>query len=115
MAKTLTLITIRADGVTDERQVRPGDDQAFRQAVGGHLETVPYFTRITYKGRLHSCVAFCNEEGKLEGLPVNRPATALWLKQLPPGSEMAPFSVAGDVLVGDVAIVFGDARLMRQL
>lgn len=111
MADTLTLVIIRADGEESEEPVRPNDLTRFQQAVGGYIETVPYFQ--TYKGR--RCWALCNEEGKLKGLPVNIKATRLWFEQLPGVEQMEPFSVAGDVLVGDVAIVFGDATLMEQL
>jgi hypothetical protein len=51
-----------------------------RRAVMGHLEAVPHRAP-------EDITAYCNEEGKLYGLPVNIPAT-LFLRMV------------GDVLVG---------------
>lgn len=55
--------------------------------VGGYIEAAPIFDR-----RL---TMYCNEEGKLQGLPVNRLATIL----LDHGAH--------DVIVGDVVLVGG--------
>ena len=78
--------------------------EELREGVGGDIETVPFFT--TYKGEI--AVAFCNEHGKLDGLPVNRRATALWYAQ-------EPRFIGRDHLVGPVVIVTGDRALMRRL
>lgn len=53
--------------------------------VGGHIELVT----------LRDCYIVCNEEGKLEDLPVNIKATHFWRGLLPE---------CGDFLVGDVLI-----------
>jgi hypothetical protein len=71
---------------------------------GGYIETVPYFTK--YKGR--PCVAFCDEEGKLHGLPVNQRATALWY-------ALEPRFIGRDILVGPIVIVSGDRALLDSL
>lgn len=74
----------------------------FQKAVGGSIEVVPGFTRR--EG--NPCVAFCNEEGKWEKLPVNPLATTIWLAACP---------LVQDVLVGPVVIVEGDEEFMRAL
>lgn len=71
--------------------------------VGGYIETVPMFTK--YKG--NSCVAFCNEEGKLNQLPFNHAATSAW--------AWAAGSISNDVLVGNVIIIQGDDEFMEAL
>lgn len=80
---------------------------------GGLLEMVPGFTSIAYDGEIHRCVAFCDEEGKLErGRPpmaLNVEATRQWLARLPPDLKTR------DYLVGQVAVVFGDDEFMEEL
>lgn len=78
-----------------------------RDAVGGDLELVPFFS--TYQDR--ACIAFCNEHGKLQGLPVNEAANVLWRAyRVPP-----PFTIDGDYLVGPVVVLIGDFEFMRAL
>lgn len=74
------------------------------KAVGGYIELVPYFN--DYKGV--NCRAFCNEYGKINGLPYNEPATALWERAF--GKSVRP-----DFLVGSIAIVTGDREFMSEL
>ena len=52
----------------------------------------------------------CNEEGKLQGLPVNKEATKIWAELLFEGGN-AVIGRMTDCLVGDVVILKGDARL----
>jgi hypothetical protein len=97
MAKTrsaLRLLTIlHPDGTLTRREYEKSQQlDVFQQAVGGYIELIGGFTR--FEGRART--AYCNEEGKLDGLKVNLYATALWggcLQRVP-----------GDVLVGPVAI-----------
>jgi hypothetical protein len=72
---------------------------------GGYLEVVPYFTQ--FEGR--PCVAFCDDNGKRKGLPVNKLATWLWLIQLAASPKYH------DQLCGNIAIVTGDEELMADL
>lgn len=103
-----TILSINTDGTTSTRLVHdPGVLIHLRAIVGGHIEIVPGWDRITWHGVEHGCVAFCNEEGKLKDLPVNEPATALWYHCL--GRPTA------DYLCGNIAVVWGDAGFMRQL
>lgn len=83
MAKLIT-----PDGLT--RDVTPADGKAFtldelQGFVGGYIQLV----RLT-----RSRLMCCNEEGKLERLPLNRTATAEW----------AALHGLTDVIVGSVVI-----------
>ncbi len=62
-----------------------------QHAVGGYIEGVPAMDDAG--GFDESYTAYCNEEGKLDGLPVNRPATKF--------CRVDGF----DVLVGPVVII----------
>lgn len=100
-----TLTIIKADGtITEETLTTAPDIDKLQAAVGGWIETVPYFSK--YRGT--NCVAFCNEEGKLEGLPPNHAATELWYAIVPRARGL-------DYLVGSIAIISGDDALLRQL
>ena len=98
------LTTIRAaDGQRIASDLnRPPTLDELQGAVGGYIEPVPAFDRFDGK----TCIAFCNEEGKLHGLPVNAAATRAWHDQTDPHD---------DILVGDVCIVTGDTDFMSSL
>jgi len=99
-----TLTVIRADGSAETRLLTKAPTlEELQEIVGGYIELVPLFENFGDKG----CVAFCNEEGKLNGLPINRVATLAWATG---GGHMV-----SDVLVGDVVIVQGDDDLMERL
>lgn len=78
--------------------------EVLQAAVEGHIEVVPLFN--TFRGA--SCVAFCNEDGKLEGMIRNILAQELW-------ETAAGCVISGDFLVGPIAIVTGDDELLRSL
>ena len=93
--------TIRVEG--------PPSDATLRQAVGGEFEDIPGFNSISYEGDVHRCLAFCNDQGKALGLPLNVRATALWHAALrrhgyERGLRREDGTVA-DRLVGDVVVV----------
>ena len=69
-------------------------------AVGGYIELVPMFT--TFHGE--PCVAWCNEMGKINDLPLNRKATELWAEQ---GGTF-------DYLLGPILIVTGDEAFRQS-
>lgn len=73
------------------------------ELVGGYIEIVPLFD--TFQGE--EAVACCNEEGKLDRLPVNTNATEAWW--------LAAGQPLDDFLVGDVVICQGDAEFMASL
>lgn len=99
------IITIPADEATPPSEIGVAGSAmilaSLRGIVGGYIEIVPFFT--TWQGE--PCVVFCNENGKLDGLPVNRRATAIWWQLYP----------TSDHLVGDVAVVMGDEEFLREL
>lgn len=90
--------------------------EALQGWVDGPIEQVPMIGHKCLRlvaDRLESLplepsdevTAFCHEEGKLEGRPVNRLATKMWHQ----GGYM------GDVLVGDVVFVWGSSPFMAEL
>lgn len=78
-----------------EFETEPRLDE-LQAAVGGYIEVVPHFN--FFNGR--PCAAVCDEEGKLKGKPINEEATIAWRAQ----------TNTTDVLVGDIAIVYGGLR-----
>lgn len=86
---------------------------AFLQsAVGGYIETVPFWE--TYGDE--PCLAFCNEEGKLLGLPYNDSATRAWhaafIRTLDHPMTFSEF-IQRDQLAGPVVVITGDAEFMK--
>ena len=79
---------------------------------GGHLESVPYFHSIQHGRQRHRCAAFCDEDGKVKGLPMNMLATQLWDQSM---RRSHGCSASPDFLVGQIAVVFGDAEFMEAL
>lgn len=100
----MELITIKIDGTEDRITVDdvPTLDQ-MQSAVGGYIETVPYFERFEGK----PCVAFCDEEGKLKQKPINEKATMKWAQHFD-----GPID---DVLVGDIFIITGTPEELAQI
>jgi len=80
-------------------------------AVGGYIEAVPYFQTIQRFAKIQTCVAFCNEHGKLDGLPINEHATWLWYRAL----ERNKLCPSDDVLVGSIVVLFGDREFVAAL
>jgi hypothetical protein len=103
------------------------DLEALQAAVGGYIEAVPGLASIAWPGTAPvPCVAFCNEDGKGEGEPINNQATLLWdaaMRRLrdDAGRPLYPNGLLGrdglpaDVLVGSVAVIVGDAELLAAL
>lgn len=80
--------------------------QELRWAVGGPFEVIPGFDY--YNGI--ECVAFCNEEGKLKGLPLNYNGTKAWRAALKIKEQSTT-----DNLAGNIAIVYGDKEFMEAI
>jgi hypothetical protein len=103
----------------------PGDDQPKmieivgpptldwlkRHLDGGYLESVPGFDWFVEPGTEVSvrCVAFCDEDGKGKGLPLNVEATTHWFESM--GTNLYHL----DYLVGPVLVVVGDDEFMDAL
>lgn len=66
-------ITLDAEGVAKEIELTEGESQlkVLQDAVGGWVQAVDFTQDLTL---------WCNEEGKLNGLPINPMATFLWEK-----------------------------------
>ena len=81
--------------------------------IEGPPEEVPGFTSISQQGVVRRCSAYCAENAKQKGLPVNSTATVLWhaaLKRqgLERGLRREDGTIA-DWLAGDVAVVLDEA------
>jgi hypothetical protein len=87
---------------------KPDLDEMRAKIGGGYIQVVPKWQQLP-DGR--KCVAFCDEDGRMKGLPVNDAATALWHDELKRGGLSGEF----DVLRGPVLCVSGDAAFMRAL
>lgn len=77
--------------------INPKDGKEFsceelRAFVGGHFQMLNPASRT-------GAVMFCNEEGKLLSLPLNRTATIVWQQYCEPGSERSHDFVVGDVVI----------------
>ena len=97
---------------------RPAELRELKDGIGGgYLEVVPQFTTIPFGGTVLNCVAFCDEHGKLNQLPVNDLATHMWGQALwRRGVEL--FNKHGepnDWLVGQIVVIFGDREFMAEL
>ena len=66
-------ITLNTEGEAKEVELVEGESQLdkLQQAVGGWVQAVDFTPNLTL---------WCNEEGKLIGLPINPMATFLWEK-----------------------------------
>lgn len=99
------LVAIHPDGLVHRALIdtHPTLDQ-LKDIVGGYIELIPYFNKFENK----PCLAFCNEMGKLTGLPVNLKATNLWIDAY--GGSVSP-----DYLVGSIAIVVGPRSFLNTM
>lgn len=89
----------------------PPDLKLLQAHVKGNIELIPLFDTIVINNELCKCVAFCNEEGKLQDLEVNATATSMWASAMLKSGHM----LAGDMLVGNVAVVIGDNELLEAM
>ena len=92
---------------------------AVKAAIGGgYIEEVKGFTTIEHGGKLHTCVVFCDEDGKRKQLPLNKLATTLWdqaLRRIGQPTLARPDGSAIDFLVGQVLVVIGDQEFLEAL
>ncbi len=70
----ISAIIIPATGPATVGEI-PQDIRTLQGIVGGYIEAIP--TMHNENGEAQA-MFWCNEEGKLQGLPINRRATALW-------------------------------------
>lgn len=105
-----TLLIYRPEAAEpEERELTAAPSlEELQVLVGGWIEAVPGLKTVTRLGKRLPCAAFCNEEGKLDGLPLNHAATAIW-------HAAAPAFSGVDVLMGTVAVVLGDEELLAEV
>jgi hypothetical protein len=111
------LTIIEPDGT---RKIIPLDDEpdleVVQEAVGGFIELVPGFNTIETERGLEPCLAFVNEEGKLDDRPqtknmtLNLVGTVLLRRAI--GRGRHPYFP--DQLVGPVAIITG-AEVLKKM
>ena len=112
-----TMTVIEPGSVSVTQLTAPPDLEALQKAVGGWIECVPWFNWFI---ELESeswvpCLALCNEEGKLEGLPYNEVATMAWAAAIMHGQKSGRLSGFSDRLVGNVVVLTGDREFMESL
>lgn len=91
--------------------------EEIQAGVGGFIEAVPHFDRMRIDGKWRKVAAYCNEEGKLDELPINKQATMLWEAILANQSvklrdEKGRYT---DVLVGPIVVLYGDDEFMEAI
>lgn len=97
MSGGYVVVVIKANGSVDSRtQDKKPDLRELQKLVGGYIEIVPHFTRY---GAHRRATAYCNEEGKLHGLPLNEKATKAWLDCLGSGPFSYEPRLHGDVVI----------------
>ena len=101
------VVVFHPDGSGAVFKVRKGPSvRRLQMLVGGYIELVPYWETFRDKdGRSCPCRAFCNENAKLEGLPVNELATTVW---------HAEAGLMPDYLAGVVVVVFGTEQFLQE-
>jgi hypothetical protein len=99
-------VILKTDGTRVDNGTPSTSLEVLQAAVGGYIEIVPHFT--TFESQ--RCVAFCNKDGKSQGLHFNDAATTAWQQaQLRLGISI------DDILVGDVLIMIGTASELERL
>ena len=85
---------LKIDGSLEFQEVSSeGEYDFLSNAVGGWIQAVT----LDYNEEVGDLVLWCNEEGKLNGLPANESATRLW--------EF--YYGKTDIIVGDVVLTGG--------
>lgn len=78
--------------------------QELKKHVGGYIELVPGFSLFVTNEGIHPCIAYCNEDGRSMGLPLNQTASEMWADNDP----RYP-------LMGTIVILIGDQEFMNSL
>jgi hypothetical protein len=116
MAGVLVVIKPNNSVKTTPLTEAPSLDE-LQEIVGGSIEQVPGFLTIDRDGATHACVAFCNEDGKQQGLMANAIATECWERSLN-RSGLSLYNrddTLSDYLAGNVAVLYGDAAFIQSL
>lgn len=109
------MIVINTDGsmiVEDLKSVPPL--KVLQENVGRYLEPVSHFNKFFSPVGTYNCVAFCNENGKINEEPANMVATLFWKKSFEEETK-SHFSVLDNFLYGNVVILYGDDEFMKDI
>lgn len=93
------VLEIKTDGtiIKTVQREKPGYEQQ-RKAVGGFIETIPYFTKMTHEGiEYKRGTAYANEEGAILGKLENKAAMQAWRYSCP-GGNPERMHLSGDVI-----------------
>lgn len=81
-----------------------------QQAVGGSIELIPLLDRVDMPdGDIVEIVAYCNEEGKINRLPVNVEANLVYTR-----SCLLQGLMPDDILVGPVVLLMGTKEFLGR-
>lgn len=100
------MVVINPDGsiIKTKLTVAPSYALLKKALNGGYIEMVPLFN--TYED--NDCIVYCDEEGKIKGLPYNQKATMEWIK-----SQLKNYHrTIDDLLFGPIIILYGDQSFM---
>ena len=97
--RAYTMLVINPDGgISMTTLTEAPKYEQLKNAVDGYIETIPYFTKLKYLNRHYvRGRAYCNEEGKLMGLPRNPRAEEFWRASCPTG-DPSHMTLAGSVV-----------------
>ena len=97
------IFIVPPDGIITTQNIKGNFDLSILQKiVGGYVDIVPHFNKYGED----RCIVFCNEDGKMRQLPVNRYATILLYASCWPSNDYHQ-----DHLVGTIAIVAGPREI----
>lgn len=91
------VFVFKTDGtIVHGTQPKAPDGDQIHEAIGGYMETVPYFKRY---GNYQRGIAYTDEEGRLKRKPVNETASKLWWQNLECyGKPYRKYPLVGDVI-----------------
>jgi hypothetical protein len=109
MQGEMFIITPDSTEATIERRALDGPPSLadLQTLVGGYIEPVPLLHHYVTRAGLRPCIAYCNEDGRLVGLPVNATATGMWSESVP--------QLRHQPLLGTIVVLTGDAEFMESL
>lgn len=93
------VLEIKATGeIVKTVQKKAPDYEQQKKAVGGYIETIPYFTKMSHDGIDYSRgTAYANEESRILGQSLNITAMMYWRESCPKG-DPSRMTLCGDVI-----------------
>jgi hypothetical protein len=103
------VVVIRPERQRTYKVKKPPTLRRLQKLVAGYIEPVPnwndFHTTEEGKSGFKPAFVFCNEEGKMRGLPYNPLATDLW---------KAHTGMHNDELVGPVVALVGSKKFLKE-